>query len=329
MKKQFVRSFTAAGQAADGMFSVKFRKPPVPYKGRDKSGKWFEVRLSDRTGEITAKYWGRDEKETERLYESFAKGDVVHVRGDIHEYPPGTGNFSISVDSTKGGIRKCNDDEYEMEDFVASSPRESEEMLSELKSILGSVEEPYLKKLISLHLDDAKFMERFMKAPAAMQYHQNYLGGLMEHTLNVMKICESVCSIHKDLDRDLAITGAFLHDIGKIYEFEISGGVIDVSPEGMMIGHIMKGYEAVASRISRIDDFPEELRLKVLHIVLSHHGELEYGSVKKPQLPEAVVVHQADATDARTDIYLRLKREAKTEDMWVWDGKIKGHVYLQ
>jgi 3'-5' exoribonuclease len=202
-------------------------------------------------------------------------------------------------------------------------------MLSEIKELLSAMKNPHLKKLTEAFLEDHTFMKSFTKAPAAMQYHQNYVSGLLEHTLNTMKIGLSLCDVHPGLDRDLVAAGAFLHDTGKTREIGITGAVIDVTEDGMMLGHIALGYGMVERRICEIHDFPKELRLKVLHIMLSHHGLMEHGSPKKPQLPEAFAVYHADSADAEIDLYLRLRRDANTEDPWLWVNNKIGHVYLK
>lgn len=329
MKKQFANSFSRNGESVDDKFAVKFKKPPVAYKGADKAGKWFELRLSDRTGEITAKYWGRNDQETDRIYGSIDRGDVVHVKGIVQEYPPGSKSFSLSVDPSKGELRKCGKDEYDSGDFVATSAKDPGKMVKELKSALSGIKNEHLRKLVNSFLEDSEFMEAFTKAPAAMEYHQNYIGGLLEHTTNMMKIVSTLCDVHEELDRDVCVAGTFLHDIGKTKELGVSGSVIDVTDEGMMIGHITTGYEMLSKKISQIQGFPHELRLKMLHIILSHHGKLEYGAVKKPQTPEALAIYYADDADAQVDFYLRLKREANTDDQWIWNKKIKGHIYLK
>lgn len=329
MKKQYVNSFSQEGERVDDKFAVKFKKPPVAYRGRDKPGKWFELRLSDKTGEITAKYWGRSDKQTDDLYGTISKGDVVHVSGEIHEYPRGSKLFSVSVDAANGKLHKCETTEFDISDYVAATKHDIKGMVAEIKGMLSSVKNGHLRALLGKYLEDAKLMQAFMRSPAAMEYHQNYIGGLAEHTLNVMRICNNLCGIHPELDRELVLTGAFLHDLGKIKEFEVSGGVIDISHEGMLVGHIIIGYEILSNKINEIEGFPKELGLKLLHIILSHHGRPEYGASKEPQLPEAVAIYQADICDARVDLFLRLKREANTEDSWLWDKKIKGHIYLK
>lgn len=329
MKKQYVSSFTRNREKVDDKFAVKFKKPPTAYRGGGKPGKWFELRLADRTGEITAKFWGRNDQETEKLYNGISKGGVVHVTGEIQEYPPGSGRFSVSIDALKGGLKKCERTEYDLEDFVASTKKDTGKMLDEIKGIMSALGNEHLRKLGVAFLTDEKFITAFRKAPAAMEYHQNYVGGLLEHTLNVIKISNNLCDMHPELDRDLVLTGAFLHDVGKVKEFDVTGGIIDVSHEGMLVGHMTIGYEIVSGKIKKIHGFPQNLALKVLHMILSHHGKPEYGATKRPQLPEAVAVHYADECDAKIDLFLRLKREANTEDSWIWNKKINGHIYLK
>ncbi|NOQ55630.1 MAG: HD domain-containing protein [Nanohaloarchaea archaeon] len=328
MKKQFISDITSEGKKVESTFALKFKKPPVDYKS-NKEGKWFEMRLADKTGEITAKYWGNDEKKTLDIYDSFSRGCVVSLTGTVQEYPKGSNNFSISIDSAIDTLKVCEIREYDVGDFVATTTKDIDKMLVEVRSILASVKDKDLIRLVMLFVRDKKFMDLFSKTPAAMEYHQNYVGGLLEHTLNVMKIADNVCSLYPELDRDLVVSGAFLHDIGKMSELELSGTLIGVSHEGMLIGHTVIGHDMVSKRIAGLDDFPVTLKLKLLHIVLSHNGHKEYGSPKVPQLPEAVVIHHADDCDAKVDIFLRLKREANTDDPWIWDKKIKGHVYLE
>lgn len=327
-KRQFVKALSQDGEAVSDKFAVKYKKPPSEYKGADKKGKWFELRLSDGTGEITARYWGRESHETDKVYGAIAKGDIVHVRGVVQEYPPGSRRFSISVDAGKGEVRKCTPDEYVLSDFIEKSKKDAGKMVSEISGMLSRISDPHLRSLADSFTGDDAFMEIFTKSPAAMEMHQNYMGGLLEHTLNTMKIASCICDVHGELKRDLVILGSFLHDMGKTRELDVSGGVIDISEEGMMIGHITMGYEMVAERIARIPDFPEGLRLKVLHMMLAHHNLPEYGSPKKPQFPEAIAVHHADHADAEIDIYLRLRRDANTDDPWIWSKKF-GHVYLK
>jgi len=139
MKKQNISSFSRNGEVVDDKFAVKFKKPPAEYKGADKKGKWFELRLSDSTGEMTAKYWGRESHETDIIYESIGKGDVVHARGTVQEYPAGSRKFSISIDASKGELRKCEAGEYKVEDFVAKTDKDVNQMVSAVRDMLSGI----------------------------------------------------------------------------------------------------------------------------------------------------------------------------------------------
>lgn len=319
MKKQFIKDLKP-GDGVDSVFAVKFKKPVKNYV----KGYMFEVRVADKTGELTAKYWGdNDENSVQKLYDDFQKSDVIHVAGTANEY---MGRLEIGISKTDRDILEKTD-EYDVTDFVASSERDIDEMMNELTGTDESIKNAHLKTLLEKMLKDEKFIDRFKKSPASMMYHQNCVGGLLEHTLNVAKICETLCEIYPALDRDLLIAGALLHDVGKVFELEVST-VIDVSEDGMLRGHIIIGEEFVNERIKKIIDFPETLRLKLLHMILSHHGEKRFGAPKEPQLPEAVALHYADHCDAKVDLFLKAKSEAKTEDKWIWDKKL-GHVYLK
>ncbi|MDI6917758.1 MAG: HD domain-containing protein [Thermoplasmatales archaeon] len=319
MKKQFIKDLKP-GDVVDSLFAVKFKKPVKNYV----KGYMFEARVADKTGEITAKYWGdRNAAEVQSLYDSFQKSDVLHITGSANEY---MGALEIGISKTDSDkIEKQKN--FEVKDFVDSVPRDMDEMLTDLSSLINSVKNPHLKTLLENIFKDERFINKFRIMPASMMYHQNKLGGLLEHTLNVAKICETIHQIYPSLDRDLLITGALLHDVGKVFELEVST-VIDVSEDGMLRGHIIIGEEFVNEQIKKIIDFPETLKLKILHTILSHHGEKRFGAPKEPQLPEAVALHYADWCDAKVDLYLKAKLEARTEDKWIWDKKL-GHVYLK
>ena len=320
MKNQFVRDFKE-GDIVNSVFAVKYKKPPREYKSKSKEGEWFEIRVSDKTGEITAKYWGDDVMFTNKIYTSFERDDIVFMRGRVNAY--GTG---IEIQIEPGKIRKCAPEEYDVEDFVAVVEKDIEAMMSELMNVVNTVEEPY-RTLLHSFFGDSEFSKEFKKAPAAMHRHQNYVGGLLEHTLNVAKICERIHDIHPRLDYNLLITGALLHDIGKTREMKVSTA-IDISEEGMLLGHITIGADMLKENIKKLEEFPERMKLKLIHIILSHHGRLEYGSPKTPQFPEAHAVYFADEVDAKVDYTLRLKEEAETEDPWIWKRDL-GHIYLR
>ncbi|MDD5502309.1 MAG: HD domain-containing protein [Candidatus Thermoplasmatota archaeon] len=306
----------------DSPFAVKFKKPPAPY--REKPGLWFEMRVSDSSGELTVRYWGSvDAEKTKQAYNSFSNGDVVWITGTVKE----SGEYmEIHIGSDVGDtIRKCAPGEFSIDEFVPSLPLEMvEKNVSEFNRIIRTVKNPEIMKVLEAFFADPSFMEKFKWAPGAMQLHHAYRGGLLEHTIHVARICISVSELYPELDRDLMVAGALLHDIGKTVEYEV-GTSIDVSEEGMLRGHVVIGEEMLRARCQNIDPL---VKLKLSHVILSHHKEGEYGSPKKPQLPESMVIYFADDCDAKAYQMLRIKETAKTEDAWAWDKHI-GHVYLK
>ena len=308
---------------ADAPFSVKYKKQPMPY--REKKGLWFEVRLSDASGELTARYWGgADDTKTNKIYESFSNGDVVWVTGTARD---ADGRMEISIDEKVGdSVRKCLPDEYSIDDLVPSlSGDEVNKYVSELNRIIHTAKSMEIQKVLQCFFADPSFLEQFKWCPGAISYHHGYRGGLIEHTLHVAKICQSVCEIYPGLDRDLTIAGALLHDIGKTVEYTV-GTNIRESEEGMLRGHVVIGEEMFRSRCRDVDP---KIRLKLSHIILSHHGTTEYGSPKVPQFPEAAVIYFADHCDAVTDQMLGIKEKARTEDAWIWSKNLERNIYLK
>jgi len=265
-----------------------------------------------RPASVLSSGWGdRNEAGIKEVYERFQTGDVVHVTGRVSEFRE---KLEMALDPAST-VRRCAPAEYSIEDFVARTDKNMESMMGELTSIIGSIKSPHLSALLNSFFRDANFVEKFKRCPGSMHRHQNYIGGLLEHTLNVVKLCNAMYAVHPSLDRDLLLTGAILHDIGKIREYAVTTS-IDISEEGMLIGHLVIGEQMVLDRIKTLENFPEVLRMKMAHIMLSHHGLNEYGSPKNPQFPEALAIYYADECDAKVDLCIRLKKEAETEDPW-------------
>ena len=319
-KRQFVKDLKE-GEEVDSTFSVKFKKPIRKYA----RGFMFELRLSDRSGEITAKYWGQnDEGAVRKVYESIEPDDVVLVNGLASSYRD-VPEIAISPEN-KGRIVKVELCSVDLTDFVDVSDNDLGMMQQEIVQTICTVQNSHLRLLLERIFAD-EFLEQFVRAPASMWLHCNWVGGLAEHTLNVMRICEFLSISYPRLDRDLLVAGALMHDIGKVLEYDVKTS-IDVSEEGMLRGHIIIGAEMVSRACDSIEGMPDNLRLKIIHMVLSSHGELEMGSPKKPQFPEAVALHFADDIDAKLEQYIAAKDKAQTEDPWVYDKRL-GHIYLR
>lgn len=244
--------------------------------------------LSDKTGAFTALWW-KPPKDAQ--LNVFKKGDLVFVTGHVEQFQ---GNLQPKLTV----IRHASKDEINPEKFIAYSRFPIEEQFLQLLEFVESVKNPFLKKLLELFFYDDSFVERFNKTPAGKTIHHASIGGLLEHTLGVAEICETVAKRYKSVDRDLLITAALLHDIGKVEEYAVDVSITRTD-KGVLLGHLYMGCEMIAMKIEKIPNFPEELKMKLLHCILSHHGEYEHGSPKKPKTLEAVVLAYADALDSR------------------------------
>lgn len=315
-KKQFIKDFRA-DQIVNDIFVVKFKKPIEPYK----NGYKFELRLGDSSREIMYKYWGPpEEAKVKFLYDMIKQDDVVLAQGRVNEWK---GQFEISANE-ENKIKILSKDEYDIRDFVRISSKPVEEMFRELMLYIEKIENKELKKLLEYFFKDENFAKRFRESPAAMYIHHGWVGGLLEHTLSVAKLCEDIFKIHDGMDKDLLITGAILHDIGKLEEFAVTTS-IKVSTKGMLLGHVTIGIEMLMRAMDQLKT-PEELRLKIIHIMMTHMGE--YGSNKKPSFPEALAIYYADELDAKVLQMREIKETAVTEDDYFYH-KDFGNVYLR
>ncbi|UCG70670.1 MAG: HD domain-containing protein, partial [Thermoplasmata archaeon] len=265
------------GDYIRGMFAVRNKETPREYK--NKSGKYFFMGVGDMTGEISLKYWGGpDDRALTDLYNSLAVGDVIEVVGEVamDKYD---NVLTISMDEGVHPFRKCAEDEYKPEEFLPKSERNTEDMMEEMHALMGSVADENLRALLENFFSDENFTGAFKESPAAMKHHHSYLGGLLEHTLNVVKLCEMLSNNYPVLNRDLLITGAILHDIGKMDTYKAKTS-IDMTDSGKFLGHITLGSEMVKDKLKGMPSFPEVLKMKLNHLILSHHGNTESGYEK-------------------------------------------------
>ena len=255
-----------------------------------KSGElYLSLMLGDRTGELDAKMWDN----VAEVIDAFDRDDFVKVKGLIQV-------FHNRPQLTIHKMRRMDDSEIDFTDYFPSSKRDPGEMWSELCGIVAEVNNPYLKRLLEAFLGDEEIAARYRRAPAAKQIHHAYLGGLLEHVLSLCALARLTAQHYPTVDYDLLLTGVVLHDIGKIYELNYERG-FSYSNEGQLIGHISIALRMVADKISGLPDFPRELRALVEHMILSHHGQLEFGSPKLPQFPEALLLHYIDDMDSKME----------------------------
>lgn len=263
------------------------------------------VILADKTGQIDTKIWDLNSGGIQE----FEVGDFVDVSGQISSY---NGSLQFKVER----IRVANEDEYVISDYVPSSRYDVEDMFKELLGFVDSVKNEYLKQLLnSFFRNDENFVKAFKNTSAAKTVHHGFTGGLLEHSLSVTRLCDKMAANYDYLNRDLLISAAMLHDAGKTRELS-EFPKNDYTDEGNFLGHIVIGYEMVMEKIKKIEDFPEILKLEIGHCILAHHGELEYGSPKKPSIAEAIALSMADNIDAKLET-LREALEAKDTNDWI------------
>lgn len=300
-------------EKVEGVFLVSKKETALSRNGN----LYLILRLVDRTGEIEGRVW----EGAESLAEGFEKNDFVSVKGWA---VPFQGGIQINISA----IERFPEEKISLHDFLPSSKRDPEEMMEELKGLIRSMKDPYLKKLLILFVEDREVSSLWKIAPAAKNMHHAYLGGLLEHTLSLSRLVMDVARHYRDINRDLLLTGAILHDIGKIYELSYER-IFDYTDEGRLLGHIMIGVEMVEKKASTIPGFPEELKMLVKHMILSHHGHLEYGSPKKPKTPEAIMLYYLDDMDAKVQSVQRLiEDERDTGSNWTSYHRLYGrHIY--
>ncbi len=288
MSKIFVEELKN-GQGIDSVFLVRDKALSVTKDGRP----YIRVALMDRTGKVEGRMWDRqgDEKGVERTFEGFNQNDFVRVTGRIESFKDA---LQINVES----IVPAPAHDIDIADFVPKGEKNPEEVVRDLTKIVASLKNPFLKRLANSFLKDGRFMERFTRAPAAKKLHQAYLGGLLEHTENLVRMSLDIAKYYPQLNGELLVIGALLHDIGKIYEFDYERA-FDYSDQGRLLGHLYIGARLVDEKIAAIESFPEDLRNMVLHLILSHHGRHEYGAPVLPATIEAVVLFQLDDLDAK------------------------------
>jgi len=271
-----------------------------------KAGKpYFSFELQDKTGSLDAKVWevsgmGIDE---------FDSGDIICVNASVTSYQ---GKLQCKVDR----VRKCREGEYILSDYLPASERDTKVMYQEVVQKIATVKNPYLKTLLEdIFVKDESVKAKLLHCSAAKSMHHAFVGGLLEHTLSVTGVCEDFAKRYEIINRDLLVTAALLHDVGKVREFS-AFPENDYTDEGQMLGHIYIGAEMISRAADNQKDFPVILKTELMHCILAHHGKLEYGSPKVPELVEAIALHFADNVDAKMETFKELNNQMPAETDW-------------
>lgn len=311
MKEIFVKDLPTEGSVT--LFAVVAAKDQ---KAKKDGQNYLTLDLADRTGSLDAKLW--DDVET--LGALFKTGDIVKVQGTMGEY---RGKPQLTVKR----VRVASTDEIERGDYVQASTRPIEEMLSELDGRIDSMGTPMVRDVVRRVLADPDVSSKLRDSPAAMKLHHAFAGGLLEHVCSLLGLAEKVCDHYPSLDRDLLYAACVLHDIGKCVELDLSLK-ISYTVDGQLLGHVAIGYALLCKHCDLIPDFPTDLRRRLAHLILSHHGSLEHGALKIPAFPEAMVFHQLDDMDAQMDMMRKaLADVAIGEEFSAWIPSMGIQVY--
>lgn len=270
---------------------------------------YLQLELRDRTGAMGARMWNVGEV----LDRSFGVGDFIHVGGKVQL-------FQGALQMIVSQIDRVEAEKVELTDFLPHTAQSVPKMLERLRGFLMKVSNPYLRALAECYLMDDQFMNGFQRAPAGMRVHHAYIGGLLEHVLAMLDLADRIAPLYPDLDRDLLTIGVFLHDSGKIRELTYDRA-FGYSDEGQLIGHLAMGCEMLIEKAGQTmeltgESFPRELLLRLKHMILSHHGTLEFGSPKVPMTLEAIALHEIDSLDTRIHIALRELKDERYVGAW-------------
>lgn len=309
---KYLKDLKDGDRVAD-IYLCKFKQASVTKNGKN----YVNVILQDKSGTMDAKVW---DPNSAGIAE-FDAMDYIEVYGDVSSFQ---GTLQISVKRT----RNCGEGEYNPGDYLPTSAKDMDQMYKELLDMIQRTKNEYLKSLLEdFFVKDEEFIKVFKFSSAAKSVHHGFVGGLLEHTLSVAKLCEFYCRQYPVLKRDLLVTAAICHDIGKTKEIA-AFPINDYTDDGNLLGHIVMGVEMVGEKIKDIPGFPHVLAGELKHCILTHHGEYEYGSPKKPALIEAVALNFADNTDAKIEIFNELLQNTDQTDWLGYNRLFESNVRM-
>ena len=275
---------------------VKPKKTGEPY---------LALTLGDRSGQIEAKMWDN----VEDAIDGFEQDDFIKVKGLLNKYK---NRFQITIHK----LRKLGDSEIDFSDYLPKTTKDIGELWQTLAGFVATFQNPYLKSLVEAFMSDPDIAEAYRNAPAAKTLHHAYIGGLLDHVVSLFRSCNLICQNYPQINRDLLLTGAFLHDIGKIHELTYNRS-FSYTTRGQLLGHMIIELEMLQAKLAQIPEFPDELKTLVEHLIISHHGEYEFGSPKLPMFPEALVLHYLDDLDSKMEsMRAHFERELGLESAW-------------
>jgi 3'-5' exoribonuclease len=275
---------------------VKAKKSGEPY---------LALTLGDRTGLIEAKMWDN----VEEFINAFEQEDFLKIKGLINKYK---NRFQLTIHK----LRRMQQDEIDFADYLPKTKKDIGELWKTMADFVGTFQNPHLKSLLELFMTDPEIAERYRAAPAAKSLHHACIGGLLDHVVSLFRSCDLVCRNYPEINRDLLLAGAFLHDVGKIHELTYNRA-FSYTSRGQLLGHMIIELEMLHAKINQLPGFPAGLKTLLEHIVISHHGQYEFGSPKLPMFPEALMLHYLDDLDSKMEaMRAHFEREAELEGPW-------------
>ena len=275
---------------------IKPKKTGEPY---------LALTLGDRSGQLEAKMWDN----VEEVLNVFEQDDFLKIKGLVNKYK---NRFQLTIHK----LRKLGDSEIEFADYLPKTTRDIDELWQALADFVGSFQNPHLQALVRSFMADPEIASAYRNAPAAKTLHHAYIGGLLDHVVSLFRSCDLICRNYPQVNRDLLLTGAFLHDIGKIHELAYNRS-FSYTTRGQLLGHMVIELEMLQAKLALNPAFPDELKTLLEHLIISHHGEYEFGSPKLPMFPEALLLHYMDDLDSKMEaMRAHFEREADLESPW-------------
>jgi 3'-5' exoribonuclease len=275
---------------------VKAKKNGEPY---------LALILADRTGQIEAKMWDN----VDEFILAFEQDDFLKIKGLINKYK---NRFQLTIHK----LRRMEEGEIDFADYLPKTTKDIGELWQTLAEFVATFQNPHLKALVELFMADAEIAERYRNAPAAKTLHHAYIGGLLDHVVSLFRSCDLICRNYPQVNRDLLLTGAFLHDIGKLQELTYNRA-FSYTTRGQLLGHMIIELEMLQAKLAKLPGFPAELKTLLEHMIISHHGQYEFGSPKLPMFPEALMLHYLDDLDSKMEaMRAHFEREAELEGPW-------------
>ncbi len=302
MKEFFVRD---SAQFENQTITTTFVVASKQIKPKKTGDLYLALTLADRTGQIEAKVWDN----VQEVIDAFEQDDFVKIKGLLNKY---NNRFQLTIHK----LRKCEEAEVDFSDYLPKTDKDVDQLWQALREFVDSFKNDQLQALLRAFMSDPEIEMRYKNAPAAKTLHHAFVGGLLDHVVSLFRSCDLVARNYAAIDRDLLLSGAFLHDIGKIHELSYARS-ITYTTSGQLLGHMIIELEMLHAKIAQVPGFSTELKILLEHMILSHHGQYEFGSPKLPMFPEALMLHYLDDLDSKMEsMRAQFEREAGNEDAW-------------